>query len=61
MRTAINLRERAAMVVTARSPIERLVAYEKQRGFTNLPFVSDLSGGYNWHPQLDYRHGADQI
>jgi predicted dithiol-disulfide oxidoreductase (DUF899 family) len=44
--TAINLRERAAMVVTARSPIERLVAYKKQRGFANLPFVSDLSGDY---------------
>jgi predicted dithiol-disulfide oxidoreductase (DUF899 family) len=44
--TAINLRERAAMVVTARSPIERLVAYKKQRGLANLPFVSDLSGDY---------------
>jgi predicted dithiol-disulfide oxidoreductase (DUF899 family) len=44
--TAINLRERAAMVVTARSPVERLVAYKQQRGFTNLPFVSDLSGDY---------------
>ncbi len=44
--TAINLRERAAIAVTARSPIERLIEYKKQRGFTNLPFVSDLSGEY---------------
>ncbi len=44
--TAANLRERAAIVVTARSPIERLVDYKKQRGFANLPFVSDLAGDY---------------
>ncbi len=44
--TAINLRERCAIVVTARSPIERLVAYKEQRGFANLPFVSDVSGDY---------------
>ena len=32
--------------VTARSPIERLVEFKNQRGFTNLPFVSDGSGEY---------------
>ena len=44
--TAVNLRERVAMAVTARSPIERLIEYKKQRGFANLPFVSDMSGDY---------------
>jgi len=44
--TAINLRERSAIAVTARSPIGRLLDYKKQRGFTNLPFVSDMSGEY---------------
>jgi predicted dithiol-disulfide oxidoreductase (DUF899 family) len=44
--TAVNLRERVAMAVTARSPIERLVEYKKQRGFANLPFFSDAAGGY---------------
>ena len=44
--TAVNLRERVAMVVTARSPIERLIEYKKQRGFANLAFVSDMSGEY---------------
>jgi predicted dithiol-disulfide oxidoreductase (DUF899 family) len=44
--TAVNLRERVAMVVTARSPIERLMEYKKQRGFAKLPFVSDMSGDY---------------
>jgi predicted dithiol-disulfide oxidoreductase (DUF899 family) len=28
------------MAVTARSPIERLIAFKKQRGFENLPFVT---------------------
>ena len=44
--TAVNLRERVAIAVTARSPIERLVEFKKQRGFANLPFFSDPSGEY---------------
>jgi len=44
--TAVNLRERVAIAVTARSPIDRLIEYKKQRGFANLPFVADLSGAY---------------
>ncbi|HUE44549.1 MAG TPA: DUF899 family protein [Candidatus Sulfotelmatobacter sp.] len=44
--TAINLKQRVAVVVTARSPIERLTQYKTQRGYTNLPFVSDSSGDY---------------
>jgi predicted dithiol-disulfide oxidoreductase (DUF899 family) len=43
---AENLRDRAAIVITARSSIERLIAYRDQRGFSNLPFVSDGSGEY---------------
>jgi predicted dithiol-disulfide oxidoreductase (DUF899 family) len=43
---AVNLKQRVAIAVTARSPIDRLVKYEKQRGFANLPFFSDLKGEY---------------
>ncbi len=43
---AINLRERCAIAVTARSPIERLVEYKNKRGFNNLPFISDMSSDY---------------
>lgn len=43
---AVNLRERVAIAVTARSPIERLLQYKRQRGFANLPFASDLTGDY---------------
>ena len=44
--TATNLRERVAIAVTARSPIERLIGYKNDRGFTNLPFFSDGCGDY---------------
>jgi len=44
--TAVNLRERVAIAVTARSPIERLVEYKQQRRFANLPFFSDMTGEY---------------
>jgi predicted dithiol-disulfide oxidoreductase (DUF899 family) len=44
--TASNLRERVAIAVTARSPIERLIEYKRQRGFGYLPFLSDLNGAY---------------
>jgi len=43
---AVNLRERVAIAVAARSSIERLIEYKRQRGFGNLPFVSDPSGEY---------------
>ena len=42
--TARNLRERVAIAVTALSPIERLIGYKNDRGFTNLPFLSDGPG-----------------
>ncbi len=43
---AFNLRERVAMAVTARSPIERLAEYRAQRSYGHLPFYSDASGDY---------------
>jgi predicted dithiol-disulfide oxidoreductase (DUF899 family) len=44
--TAVNLRERCAIAVTARSPIERLTAYKRERGLGNLVFFSDTSGEF---------------
>jgi predicted dithiol-disulfide oxidoreductase (DUF899 family) len=44
--TAVNLRERVAIAVSARSPIERLQEYKQKRGLPNLPFLSDTSGDY---------------
>jgi predicted dithiol-disulfide oxidoreductase (DUF899 family) len=44
--TARNLRERVALAVTARSPIERLLEFKKERGWQNLQIYSDSKGDY---------------
>jgi predicted dithiol-disulfide oxidoreductase (DUF899 family) len=44
--TARNLRERVALAVTARSPIERLLDFKNERGWTNLQLYSDTKGDY---------------
>jgi predicted dithiol-disulfide oxidoreductase (DUF899 family) len=44
--TARNLRERIALAVTARSPIERLLEFKKERGWQNLQIYSDTKGDY---------------
>ena len=44
--TARNLRERIALAVTARSPIERLLDFKKERGWQNLHIYSDTKGDY---------------
>src|SRR6266702_21797 len=44
--TARNLRERVALAVFARSPIDRLVDFKKERGWQNLQLYSDMKGDY---------------
>jgi predicted dithiol-disulfide oxidoreductase (DUF899 family) len=44
--TARNLRDHIALVVTARSPIERLLDFKKERGWQNLQIYSDTMGDY---------------
>jgi predicted dithiol-disulfide oxidoreductase (DUF899 family) len=44
--TARNLRERVALAVTARSPLERLLDFKKERGWQNLQIYSDTRGDY---------------
>jgi predicted dithiol-disulfide oxidoreductase (DUF899 family) len=44
--TARNLRERVALAVTARSPIERLLDFKKERSWQNLRIYSDAKGDY---------------
>ena len=43
---APHVRQRAAFVMTARSPIERILTYGKERGWVNLQLCSDPSGDY---------------
>jgi len=44
--TAKNLRERVSLAVTARSPIDRLLDFKKERGWQNLQIYSDIKGDY---------------
>ena len=43
---APHVKQRAAFVMTARSPIQRIVSYGKERGWVNLRLYSDPSGDY---------------
>jgi predicted dithiol-disulfide oxidoreductase (DUF899 family) len=43
---ARDVEQRVAFAMVARSPIERLVAFKKERGWKNLKLYSDTSGDY---------------
>ena len=43
---APHVRQRAAFAMIARSPIERILAYGKERGWKNLKLYADPSGDY---------------
>jgi predicted dithiol-disulfide oxidoreductase (DUF899 family) len=43
---ARDIEQRVALVVIARSPIERLLAFKAERGWRNLNIYSDPSGDY---------------
>jgi predicted dithiol-disulfide oxidoreductase (DUF899 family) len=38
-----DIRQRVALAVVARSPIERLVAFKRERGWRHLPLYQDVS------------------
>lgn len=44
---AADVEQRIALAVVARSAIERLLAFKKERGWKNLRLYSDLSGDYS--------------
>ena len=41
-----DIRQRVAIAFTARSPIERLMQAKRERGWTQLPVYSDVSGDF---------------
>ena len=43
---SLDVEQRIALVMVARSPIERLVAFKKQRGWQHLRLFSDVSGDF---------------
>jgi predicted dithiol-disulfide oxidoreductase (DUF899 family) len=44
---AADIGQRVSLAVVARSPIERLTAWKRERGWRNLRLFSDLSGAYS--------------
>ncbi|MEO6968678.1 MAG: DUF899 family protein [Rhodanobacteraceae bacterium] len=44
---ARDVGQHAALAVIARSPIERLIAFKKERGWRDLPLYSDDSGAFS--------------
>jgi predicted dithiol-disulfide oxidoreductase (DUF899 family) len=44
---AADIDQRASLVVIARSPIERLMAWKRERGWRNLRLHCDLTGAYS--------------
>lgn len=44
---AADIGQRVSLVVVARSPIERLIAWKRERGWKDLRLVSDLNGAYS--------------
>jgi predicted dithiol-disulfide oxidoreductase (DUF899 family) len=45
-----DIQQQVALAVIARSPIERLLSFKKERGWHYLPLYSDVTGEYS----LDY-------
>ncbi len=44
---AADIGQRVSLAVVARSPIERLTAWKRERGWNNLRLFSDLDGAYS--------------
>src|SRR5450755_299057 len=44
---AADIGQRMSLVVVARSPLERLVAWKRERGWKHLRVASDLTGAYS--------------
>ena len=44
---AADLQQRVGLAVVARSPIERLLAFKRERGWQHLPLYADLTGAFS--------------
>lgn len=42
-----DIRQNVALAIIARAPIERLLAFKKERGWRSLPLYTDLSGEFS--------------
>ena len=56
---ALDLAQHMSLVIVARSPIERLLAWKQERGWKNLRLVSDLNDNYSRDYQKVLPDGSD--
>ena len=54
-----DIRQRVALAVIARSPIERLTAFRRERGWHHLPLFSDTSGEFSRDYHALTKDGGD--
>src|ERR1700730_9610803 len=54
-----DIQQRVALAVVARSPIERLKAFKRERGWHYLPLFSDLSGEFSRDYHALTKDGGD--
>ena len=54
-----DIQQRVALAIIARSPIERLVAFKRERGWHHLPLFSDMSGEYSRDYHAIAKDGSD--
>jgi len=54
-----DVQQRVALAVVARSPIQRLVAFKKERGWHYLPLFSDISGEFSRDYHALTKDGGD--
>ena len=54
-----DIQQRVALAVVARSPIERLVAFKRERGWHHLPLFCDLSGEFSRDYHALTKDGGD--
>src|SRR5438477_6847845 len=54
-----DIRQRVALAVVARSPIERLKAFKQERGWHYLPLFSDISGDFSRDYHALTKEGGD--
>jgi predicted dithiol-disulfide oxidoreductase (DUF899 family) len=54
-----DIQQRVALAVVARSPIERLLAFKRERGWHHLPLFSDTSGEFSRDYHALTKDGGD--
>ncbi len=54
-----DIQQRVALAVVARSPIARLIAFKRERGWQHLPLYSDISGEFSRDYHALTKDGGD--